>query len=439
MRSLEILLLLVNLPIALRFLFYRRTFPFWFDAVPLISFLVLLIHAGSEGARWSMAPAYLTTGLLFLSCMLPIARSAPLPDPVRALLGSGSCVCLVIAFVWSTALPVFTIPSASGDFRVGTTSHVLERTTGRPIQLRIWYPTDEDKGTSPYLSGKSEAFSKALSEHFGVPAFLLGHFDLVKTESRIGADLSDVLPRYPVIVHSHGGVLGFPEMHTALLQDLASRGYLVIGINHTGLSTFAVIDEAVVTSEGDEDEYAASTMVADAEGALDWLEGLTPVNDQGWLADRVDLSRVAYVGHGTGGEAAYDACSQSFSFSAGVSIGANLAGRVPLPNRPFLFFDSHGPAAAQADPLEDLEKDGYLVKVADSGAYSFTDAPLWSPMIPTRLDVGPIEPRRAHVISTTYIHAFLNASLNRGAVEPLLDGQAAEFPEVSIMIHKPDE
>lgn len=440
MRSLEILLLIVNLPIALRFLLYRRTFPFWFDAVPLISFLVLMVHAGSEGARWSMGPAYLTTVLLFLSSMVPIARSAPLPNPVRALLGSGSCICLLLAFVLSTALPVFGIPLSTGDFRVGTTTHILARASGHPIKLRIWYPIDEGGGTTSYLFGESKAFSKVVGERLGIPAFLLEHFDLVTTESRVDAELSDVLPRYPVVVHSHDGVLGFPEMHSALLRDLASRGYLVVGINHTGLSTYAVLDQAIVSAEDEQDEHAATTMAADAERVLDWLESLSPANAHGWLADRVDLGRVAYVGHGTGGEAAYDACSQSTSFYAGISIGANLVGRRPLPSRPFMFFNGEGPVGASAeDFFGEMGVDGYVVRVADSGAYSFTDVPLWSPLIPTRLDVGPIEPRRAHFIVSTYVHAFLNASLNRGVIEPLLDGASPEFPDVSIAIHAGDE
>ncbi len=432
MRSLEILLLIGNLPIALRFLFYRRSWPFWFDAVPLVTFLVLLIHASSEGVRWAMSPAYITTLLLFLSSMLPMVRSAPLPESVRSVLGAGSCVCLAISFVLSTAFPVFAVPSPAGDFRVGVTTHLLPGDSGRKILIRIWYPTDES-GSSSYLSGAIGTSSRVVAGQLGVPAFLVRHFDLVRTASRVDADLSAVLPRYPVVLHSHDVALGFPEMHTALLQDLASRGYLVVGVNHTGIDT--VLNDGLMLSKNE-----SAQMVADAERVLDWLEDLAPTDAQGWLADRVDLGRVAYVGHGAGGEAVYRACGQSVSFNAGVSIGANLVGRSPLPNRPFLFVDpSEKDSSNENDPFAGMVEAAFVLRVADSGAYIFTDIPFWSPLIPTRIDVGPIEPERAHSILSTYVHAFLNVSLNMGVNEPLLERPSSEFPEVSIVVHDVEE
>jgi len=424
MRSLEILLLIVSLPFAIRYLWASRKFPFWFDAIPLLSFLLFLVHTGSEGARWSMGPAYGVTILLFLSSTIPIVRSTPLSESPRRVLGVLSCLGLAVSLVLSTALPVFTLPPPSGDFHVGVSTYLVQPEEGQPIPIRIWYPTDE-AGSSPYVDREQTAAS-FFETQLGLPG-TLAQFGFVRTQSKVEADLSDVLPTYPVVVHSHDGSVGFPEMHTSLLQDLASRGYVVMGIDPVRATR---VDDSVSVEQATEVDVSVEADAAEA--VLDWLEAVSPDNALGWLADRVDLGRVAYVGHGTGGGAAFLACRESVSFGAGVSIGGELGDE--LPTRPFMAFESRM-GGATSEPFAGAPEVGYLVGVEGSGLFSFTDLPFWSPLIPIRFDIGPLGPGRAHRICSTYVFAFLNSVLNRGVAEPLLEGPSPDFPEVKIQIH----
>lgn len=413
MRSLEVLLLLGNLPTALRFFFHRYAWPYWLDVLPLATFLVFLIHASAEGARWQMTPAYTVTVGLFGLVMVQIVRSSPVSGSFRAVVGTLGTICLAISLVLSTAFPVFKLLPPSGDFEVGIVSHEVDQ-----IRFHVWYPADaSDASPSTYLFGAED--TRPLAQRFGFPAFALGHFHLVKTASRPFASPSKMLPNYPLVMFSPDSSYKRPELYTTLLQDLASQGYVTVGLHHApGAET--------------------STIIADVERVLDWLEALAPEGAFGWLADRVDFARIAYVGHGTGGGAAVESCRSAGTFRVGVTLGEALPNLSGV-HQPFLVvWTSHGQGATESSVEKTLEN-ACVVRIPEAGHDSVTDLTVWSPLIPMKLTAGTIVPDRAHQILAAYLHAFVNKHLNRGGVEPLFEGPSSDFPEVLIEIHEVEE
>ncbi|WP_244966005.1 hypothetical protein [Paenibacillus alvei] len=93
--------------------------------------------------------------------------------------------------------------------------------------VQMYYPAS-DKGEGnrePYIRNAHEV-AKGLEEDLSIPAFVLGHLNLVKSNAFTEALLSDAESRYPVLIFSYG-LNGFR------IEELASQGYIVLCIDHS--------------------------------------------------------------------------------------------------------------------------------------------------------------------------------------------------------------
>ena len=87
-----------------------------------------------------------------------------------------------------------------------TESHALTAAHSyRELMVQIWYP------------------AKGLNRKMPVDN---------KTYALADVPLSDVAQQYPVLIYSHG-LMGACNENTALCEDLASHGYVIVGIAHT--------------------------------------------------------------------------------------------------------------------------------------------------------------------------------------------------------------
>jgi hypothetical protein len=125
------------------------------------------------------------------------------------------------------------LPRPEGTHPVGywRTTHAVNRDSSRILLLEVWYPAATPGATfKPYAS---LPVANALASQLDLRA---GWEQPVMTHAIEGAG---VLPgSHPVVIFSHG--FSWPmTLYQALTEDLASRGYVVIGINHPG---GAVID-----------------------------------------------------------------------------------------------------------------------------------------------------------------------------------------------------
>ena len=62
-----------------------------------------------------------------------------------------------------------------------------------------------------------------------IPAFAFHHLGLMKSNAFMEAQLSDSEERYPVLLFSHG-LSGFRNQNTFEVEELASQGYIVVGM-----------------------------------------------------------------------------------------------------------------------------------------------------------------------------------------------------------------
>jgi hypothetical protein len=80
-----------------------------------------------------------------------------------------------------------------------------------------------------------------------------------------------------------------------------------------------------------------------------------------------------------------------------------------------------------------LGADGYQVMIRGARHFNFTDnSVFYAPFLALRGGLGPIDGRRFLAISTTYIAAFFDHTL-QGQAEPLLNGPSAQYPEVTYL------
>ena len=132
------------------------------------------------------------------------------------------------------------LPMPTGSYRVGRASfHRIDTSRPEPftedpsdhrqVLFHIWYPAEPTGGTvAPYIDPlpDDEIFRKT-----GIYAFV-GIERIMKTRSQAltGVNVSTAKRRYPVVIFSHG--LGRVAAHyTAFLENLASHGYIVVGVD----------------------------------------------------------------------------------------------------------------------------------------------------------------------------------------------------------------
>jgi predicted dienelactone hydrolase len=146
----------------------------------------------------------------------------------------------VVTYIPLHWFPITDLPAPSGQYSVGTQDFgltddsrkgVLGAPDGDPRKLlvRVWYPTETTEGFSlkPYIS-KAEALSHgAILGGVG-----MHHIVHLETNSYEGAPIVEGASNLPVVYFSHG-YSTFAGQNTVLMEELASRGYLVYSVQHS--------------------------------------------------------------------------------------------------------------------------------------------------------------------------------------------------------------
>lgn len=429
----------------------------WLDAVLVVTTVVLAVSAAvvPATARWA-APIVLplllaACGLLlllegfvlqWLPIYLLIALSAYLlirtpRRTVPAALLVGALV-PVATLAWSLP-PVPRLPAPDGAYPVGST--VLrwvdesrpEPATADPgdhrnVVVQAWYPAATDSPRQYlYLDGHDDLPSTAS----GIPSALLSRYHLIDTHAGADVPLADDRPRWPVILFSPG--YGAPRaVYTGLVTELASRGFVVLAVDHpyeaavTELADGTVAHEVPISGSDAEMADRLAIRTADLSFVLDRF-GTTDTP----LTGRIDTTRVAAAGHSFGGAAAASALAHDPRVIAAANIDGTLYGDLPdqrLPG-PYLLIDSDPALTGHSAVytvrnrklLEGLQAGGFHYTIGDTDHYGFTDAPLFLAP-PVRALIGkcfggvrsPVETRRA---TADLITAILGPPLGQRPVD----------------------
>jgi len=221
--------------------------------LPIICVAATVAHVWFEGYRWQMLPIYLVVAGCAVQAIVPRWTS----DVQLQYLSCLMALCFLGGgLTLSTVFPVFELPAPDGPYEVGTdVRHVMDPhrlepaapTHSRELMLQIWYPAGGSAKTelAPYQERATTTGWDA-------------YFALAKTHSVTHAPVAVSNSRYPIVLYAPSWT-GTRTENTHLAEQLASHGYVVVGMDHpySSLATAFPDGRVVRTKLSDEGFYSS--------------------------------------------------------------------------------------------------------------------------------------------------------------------------------------
>jgi hypothetical protein len=324
----------------------------------------------------------------------------------------------------------------------------------REIAVWLWYPASPKMGAeaAEWMPGKwgelllPDYFAKrhrlagtSLSE---VEAGLKKYpIRTIRTHASHDAPIAHGNQKFPVLLFEPGfGML--PFFYSTLIEDLASRGYIVAGTIPTYYTHYNVFANGRVVDTFKSAHANASLpfWTGDMIFTLNQLEKLNS-DRENQFHERLDFTRVGAIGHSFGGAASVQVAKDDPRVRAAIDLDGTLIGDVVESGmaKPFLIFDHTHPGETnyhRDDVVLRDAKPGYRLILAGS-QHSFSGDWGMLPFIPASVkkELGTIDQARALTITKAYVEAFLGEYLE-GRKSPLLNGPSAEYPEISFETNK---
>jgi predicted dienelactone hydrolase len=367
------------------------------------------------------------------------------------------------------------LPAPTGPYRVGRASFYRidssrpeaiteDPADRREVLFQIWYPAEPTGGTAaPYL------YQLPDDEVFRYAFVGIDRLRMTYSHALTGVKVSRAKKIYPVIFFSHG--LGRVAAHyTAFLENLASHGYIVVGVDSPFFSSALKMPDGCIIQNRSERyqrtgarEAEAVVQAQDLVFVLNELERINTTDGGTGLAGRFDLQHVGVFGHSRGGFSAPHACFLDSRFKACL----NLDGYPLTPavmehgiRQPYMHIEELAPwlppptdeelraanqtreEANRAERAAEQRRETtfskmsagmYLVTVKGAMHNSFSDMPY---IAPERYRNIQIDANRALTITNAYLLAFFDRYL-QGRRQPLLEGKTRLFPEVTLQAYPP--
>lgn len=360
------------------------------------------------------------------------------------------------------------LPAPTGPRRIGTTSvHLIDRSRRDPwtspaapreLMISLWYPASGSHGCrrAPWLP---PAATKVYRRQVGQ--------DLRTPMDNVGFPVTHAWQNAPVEVRRHGhpvilfspGYNMMRAMGTALVEDLAAHGYLVVTIDHTHEASVVEFPGGRVELGRNPDRTAALRVrQEDTRFVLNELEllnaGRNP--DAGGrrlprgLRGSLDLSKTGMFGHSIGGDTAAGTMAEDRRILAGADLDGSINGIVADTglDRPFLLMSNAGHGRYN-DPSwvkfwSHLRGWRLELRLRHSGHQTFTDmSPLAQqleralPLPPETVaalteSIGTIGADRAVAAERAYLRAFFDLHL-RGRDGHLLAGPSRRYPDIEFI------
>jgi predicted dienelactone hydrolase len=352
---------------------------------------------------------------------------------VLAILAAIPAALLLFLFI-EHELPL-TLPSPAGPFAVGRVAGAWhDAARNRDLAVWIWYPSVAGSGRpADYMP---PAWRRALAHEQG---FVMREL-LTRDPARVHAHalestpVSPARPAYPVVLF-RSGIGALATDYTTIAENLASRGYVVVGADTPGSTFVVVLPDGRVLRRTREGHPSEELPQAERERMAEQLIGVWTADNR-FLADqlarlnasdarfahRLDLDRLGAAGHSFGGAPAAQFCHDDRRCKAGIDIDGMLFGSVVRDGlrQPFLFLLSdhsreHDPAgqrvlaniAAMRRPV---------VTIAGAHHFSFSDQSLLKSALLFRLlraigVIGPLDSRRGLAIVNARIADFFDRQL----------------------------
>ncbi|MFI7127962.1 alpha/beta hydrolase family protein [Nonomuraea sp. NPDC050153] len=335
-----------------------------------------------------------------------------------------------------------TLPAPTGAHPVGTTALYLKDTSrpdpwnldvdARELKVTLWYPAKQKDGRrAPYMTPKE---SELLLKGTNIASAPYDTLSKTRTNAIEDADLAG--RKLPLVVLSPGFTKPMSTL-TSLAEELAGRGYVVAGIDHTYESYATTFPDGRVAEclacDSNSDPGFGAGLVAGRAADVSFVLDQLPSKWDG--SDRIDRSRIAMVGQSIGGSSAMATMLEDSRVRAGVDMDGTAYARIPKSgfSRPFMFLGSAQHVSGGPAPTWDRDwklLTGWKRWIVLTGAehQSFTDTPLLSNALGIKPAYGVLPAARAAELTRTYVTAFLDQHL-RGQRQPLLDKPSSRYPE----------
>lgn len=247
----------------------------------------------------------------------------------------------IVLLLWLEHRRTVELPVPTGPLPVGRSS-----VTSGDLRMWIWYPAATAAPADAYLPEAIRTDWEHARPWF--INFLTADLSKVQAHSAHDVAVSVAHARYPVVMLGGGGSGTSGLSFSTLAEDLASHGYIVASVDAA-----AGRNPELCVGRADEDACATEVMmplVGRIGRALDSLRNLS--TDDTRFKEKLDLTRVGFVGHSFGGAQAAQFCSQDPRCTVGIDIDGRLFSSIVQVGLsvPFMFLLSdHG---ALNDPVD---------------------------------------------------------------------------------------
>jgi predicted dienelactone hydrolase len=252
---------------------------------------------------------------------------------------------------------------------------------------------------------------------------------------------------YPVVVFSHGLTGTFTD-YTFLFEDLASRGYIVVSVDHTYEATAVAFADGrmarslygshltrIVRLDESALSLAESVRVGDVRFVVDELQRLNARPDNPFAA-HLDLAAIATAGHSLGGLTALEALGSDARIRAAIVLdGVRPDAEFAATDKPVLLLDAGREEWGQDERSlwNKLHGPRLAVNLKNSEHMTPSDA-VW--LARGAVKTGGMSPETTIAAMRNYVAAFLDAQLQGRPVDRLLQRRSPDYPDAEITLQR---
>lgn len=450
MRILEILIPITLAIYILWPLFTAKENNLMVNLIPVLSIVLVVLHLIFEGYRWQMIPLYAMTVIIFLITVPELIQPTSGEFERMSSAGAGLIGIFIVVAITTALpalLPVPELPTPGGQYSVGTQTFVLtdesrqeqysDQDEPRKFMIQVWYPANPNASDqhAPWMRNAT-IYGRAISNYLGMPGFFLDHLALTESPAWMDAPVANTGNGFPVILFSHGWN-GFAAQNTGQALELASRGYVVVALEHTYGAVVTVFPDGETiynkpsalpkgTPEPGYTEAArklAEQWSQDIAFTLDYLSEQNQ-DSSSLFYSNLDLSRTGLYGHSTGGGAVIQFCGTDPRCTALLGMDPFMS---PISKEIlesglsqtaiFMFSQEWYEDAGSANNrlfkqfFENFDSSSHAIGIRGTTHYDFSDMPMLSPIAAQLGLKGPIDGERVTEIVNTYLTIFFNQTL----------------------------
>jgi predicted dienelactone hydrolase len=441
----------------------------------IVSFLLaasIAVQAVLEGSHWQLWLLYGASALLLATALFPPLRRSRFVVWMTATLAV-SLVGGTIALSW--IFPMFRLPHPTGPYAVGTRIfHLVDTSRNenagpspsgkRELMIQAWYPAEPPSGFAGSWYGGHHAMYQRRKEL----TFRASYRSVLKTRAFQDAAIQPGGP-YPIVLDNPAWQ-GERTEGTFQAEELASRGFVVVAIDHTffgGLVEFPdgrIADSHNAPELGSfehstlEEQAALGAKYVELEArddifVLDQLQSMNEDTPSPFF-HRLDMSRVGALGYSVGGAVAEQAAFDDPRIRSAMDLDGWSFGELQhhgLAKPLMVIYEDKantlpteeqlhsGPAASQLywqfsaqdyrRVTESMQQfGGWVLFVAGTNHVDFSDRSLFS-HLRRFTGGGTLAPARTHAIVNAYTLAFFEQTL-KDKNQPLLEQKGSPYAEV---------